>query len=415
MGNNNIDYIFQMCRKRLYGDYYSLDRISESNISYKELLDDIFQNNLEAFLYPVLKQVKNDDSYFYENFSALEMAVKKWMFEELKKYQIIRTINSEAEKRGLNFVFFKGIVLADLYPQYAERFSSDSDILVSDDQKTEAETLLKECGYSKYKEGSKEEVQVYANSTYGHTVELHTRLWEDYTGPRIEVLKTMNLSSPETDIKIKACGIDINTLGHEKHLVYQMFHIIKHFSLDGIGIRYLIDITLFVNKYFDEIDFTLFWKHMDMLGYTKFVEAFFRICIVELKMTDKVFDNHQVKWDSSVENLKLDLLKIGNIHDKEAGWQIMGAMEAYFTGEAKASDSSFKNKLRMAFPSVKALPKVYGYAKKCPILLPVAWIHRDVKFLIKKAIHKDDFYGINEKMSVADRRLRLIKELELTD
>ena len=414
MGTKDIDYLFALCRKRLYGDNAQNVDLYNMNLDINSLKDMIVENSLSAFLYSVIKAY--DDIHHTlaeETLKGIGQSTQFVMMSELCKGQIIRIIAKEAENRGLNFVFFKGIVISDLYPQYAERTSCDSDILVSDEEKSAAEELLIDCGYVKDKERSKENVQVYDNHTYKHTVELHTRLWEDYEGPRIETLKKIKLSCPETNIRTTACGIEVNTLGYEKHLVYQLFHIIKHFSLNGIGIRYLIDITLFVNKYFAEIDFDQFWKHMDMLGYTKFVEAFFKICITELQMTGKVFDNHKIIFDRSVDELKTDLLNVGNINDKEAGWQIMGAMEAYFTGEAVAPESKLKRELSMIFPSLKALPKKYEYARKCPILLPVAWIHRDIQFLIKKAVHKDDFYGVAEKINVGEKRLHLIDDLGL--
>ncbi|WP_155829636.1 nucleotidyltransferase domain-containing protein [Butyrivibrio sp. XPD2002] len=416
MITKDINDLFMLCRERLYeGEVQNIDS-TEPPLDMNTLPEIIIDNSLSAFLYKPLKKY-NDAVHVMDekDIASLGRITQLGMIRELKKNQAIRIISKEAENRGINFVFFKGILVADLYPQYAERTSSDSDILVTDEEKDAAEKLLCDYGYEKDEEHSKEQVQVYTNSKYDHTVELHTRLWEDYEGPRIESLKRMKLSCPETNIRTTACGIEVNTLGYEKHLVFQLFHIIKHFSLNGIGIRYLIDITLFVNKYFNEIDFDVFWKHMDELGYTKFVDAFFRICITELKMNDKVFDNHKASFDYSVEDLKIDLLKVGNINDKEAGWQIMGAMEAYFTGEADAPKSKLSRQLSMMFPSAKAMPKTYEYARKYPILLPFAWIHRDIKYLIRKSTQKDEMYSVTEKIEVGEKRLRLIEELGLTE
>ncbi len=416
MSNNSINYIFKLCKHRLYGSYGLYDDLKGIVFDFDSIKKIMIENNLSAFLYKPIKEY-NDKNHFLNDEIIADYGrnVQAIMFRELKQNHAIRTIVDEAKKGGLQLVFFKGIVLADLYPQYAERISSDSDILVSDADRPATESLLVQLGYEKDEEESKNMVQVYYNKDFEHMVELHTRLWEDYEGPRIETLKRMRLSCSETNIKTKACGIEIETLGYEKHLVYQLFHIIKHFSLNGIGIRYLIDITLFVNKYFDKIDWKLFWKHMDELGYTKFIESFFRICIAELLMTDKVFDTHEASFDCSVEDLKMDLLKVGNINDKEAGWQIMGAMEAYFTGEVEAPKTKFRRQLSMMFPSAKAMPKTYTYVRKYPILLPLAWIHRDIKYLIRKNAQKNDGYNISEKIDVAEKRLHLIEELGLAE
>lgn len=414
MRTTTIDNLFMLCRSHLYGNDIPEGGNYEEDIDFKELKRMIQENSLSAFLFKPIKGYNDHKNCIAEEvMTDYAGFVQTVMFRELTKNHGIKTICREAEKKGIRLVFFKGLLLADLYPQYAERTSADSDILVSEEQREEAEKILTECGYVKNEEHSKIHVQVYANNALDHVVELHTRLWEDYTGPRIDILKSMELCSPETDIRTTACGIEVNTLGHEKHLVYQLFHIIKHFSLEGIGIRYLIDTTLFVNRYFDDIDFDLFWKHIEMLGYTKFVEAFFQICITELNMTDKVFENHAYTLDHSVEDLKMDLLKVGITKDKVAGWQIMGAMEAYFTGEAKAPKKGLRRKISMVFPSLDALPKTYIYARKYPVLLPLAWIHRAIKFLIRRKNHKDDFYSIGEKIDVGERRISIMEELGL--
>ena len=407
------DDLFYLCRKHLHTDLEEHERRSE-DFDIGQLSEVIAKNNMIVFLYNQLKELNKELDYLDGTaLNDFDLYVRRRVITEMGKYQAIRHVNAEAKKRGIKLIFFKGLILADLYPQYAERVSSDSDILVSDEQKEAAERLLCDCGYEKIEDECKTHVQVYENPVFSHTIELHTRLWEDYEGPKIEILKSMDLASDETNIVIEACGIEVNTLGHEQHLLYQFFHIIKHFSLDGIGIRYLVDITLFVNRYYSDIDFDVFWKHVDMLGYTKFVEAFFEICIDELDLTYKVFYGHEIKFKGDLENLKNDLLNIGNIADKEAGWQIMGAMEAYFTGDAAVPDSKIKKKINMIFPPVNALPKVYDYAIKYPVLLPVAWVHRGFKFLIKRQFHKDDFYGVREKINVAERRMILIEELGL--
>jgi hypothetical protein len=126
-------------------------------------------------------------------------------------------------------------------------------------------------------------------------------------------------------------------------------------------------------------------------------------------------EGHRRLPDDLVDVLVTDLFHVGSAKDKEARWQIMGAMEAYFTGEADAPKSKLSRQLSMMFPSVKAMPKTYEYARKYPILLPLAWIHRDIKYLIRKSTQKDEMYSVTEKIEVGEKRLRLIEELGLTE
>ena len=410
-----VELLFYLTRCAIYRTEPSDfdEKFGGTNIDWNELFEVATKNNLISIIYSVILNIdKEKDILSDKQREWISVNAKGTLFPELHKYMLISNIVKCAEERNIRLVFFKGLILADLYPQYVERVSSDSDIFVEEKDREAAENVLRDNGYVFDPEESKENVQVYVHRKPYHMVELHTKLWEDYKGPRIDILADMNLT--DNCIDIVACKIPVHTLGHENHLVYQLFHIIKHFSLEGIGARYLVDITLFVNRYIDEIDLKSFWDKITRLGYSKFVDTFFSICIDQLGMNPAVMNGRKQLPSKMTDILKADLIKVGNVRDKEARWQIMGAMEAYFTGEEKVSRTKLGKKMAMAFPSAKALPKVYSYARKYPILLPIAWIHRAIKFLFKKATHKDDFFGVSEKMDIGEKRLSLLDELGLT-
>ena len=99
--------------------------------------------------------------------------------------------------------------------------------------------------------------------------------------------------------------------------------------------------------------------------------------------------------------------------DKTAGWQIMGMMTPYFTGQRRTGNSSFKRKLEVIFPKANDLPDEYAYAKKVKILLPIAWVHKMINYLIKYRKNKKTWYSASEKLDVAEHRLKLMKDMDL--
>ena len=110
-----------------------------------------------------------------------------------------------------------------------------------------------------------------------------------------------------------------------------------------------------------------------------------------------------------------DLLKKGVIDEGSASWQIFGAMTPYFTGEYNAPKEGWKKKMLILFPSRKSLPNNYGYAKKFPILLPIAWIHRFVLFGIHRFTSKGESYNASQKMEVTQYRLQMMENLGLME
>ncbi len=393
---------------------YDQNKINE--IIKQEGLNNLFciadSNNVMPFLYKTVAAYNGteDDKKLL---TLWKNHTQKTMFTEMSKSMQIFKLSKKAKEENLTFVFFKGIALASLYPQSFERPGCDSDIFVYEEEKEDAIKLLNNMDYRLIEDECKENVLVFLHENPKHVIELHTRLWEDFTGPKIEKLKEMDLTNKDSLVNICACNIHITTLGYEEHLIYQMFHVIKHFSLDGIGMRYLLDITYYINAYYAKIDWENFWKKIEYLGYSCFCDSFFKICIDYLGMNPKILANRNVRVTKEIEQFKLDLLYGGHTIKKDADWQIMGAMAPYFTGNAKVASSEVSRKIQMIFPSVKSIPSCYTYVKKHPCLLPFAWIQRDFKFLWKYIFHHDQVYSVKEKINVGENRLSLIKNLGL--
>lgn len=333
---------------------------------------------------------------------------------EYEKYKCIRRVLSLAGQKGIPFIIFKGCVLAGLYPQYIQRSSCDTDIFVYDVYRQQAIDMLVEAGYVINEEHSKEQVCVLRYSSFPHTIELHTCLWEDYQGKRLDILESMNLTAKEKLITLETCGFQVMTLGYEEHLIYQLFHIIKHFSLEGIGVKYLADITLYVDAYGKYIDFEQFWDRLEQLDYAKFAHYLFAICIEFLGMDSSILENRQMEMGEELYEFMLDLFNGGVFGgEKKDSWQILGMMTPYFTGEKKGAKSRLTRKLAVIFPRARDLQDHYAYARKHPILLPVAWVHKAVNYLIKYKQKGDDWYSAGEKLDVAEHRIDLMDKMGL--
>ena len=69
------------------------------------------------------------------------------MKKQIKQYVQLRNVLRATDQQFI--VFFKGPVLADLYPNYLERSSSDTDIWVPEGQYAKTEQSLLDLGYVK--------------------------------------------------------------------------------------------------------------------------------------------------------------------------------------------------------------------------------------------------------------------------
>lgn len=330
-----------------------------------------------------------------------------------EKFKYIRNVLERAKEENILMVVFKGCVLADLYPQYIQRDSCDTDIFVYYEDKQRAIDMLLSMNYKIVEEHSKEEVTVFKHVNQIHVIELHTCIWEDYEGKRLDILKSCNLTDKDTLITMQTCGFEVTTFGYEEHLIYQLFHIIKHFSLEGIGVKYLADIALYVDKYGKYINNETFWNKLEKLDYARFTYYLMAICVEFLGMDDLLIRDKQMEMGDEIVEFMLDMFDAGSADGEKDSWQILGMMTPYFVGEKKSSKNKFARKLAVAFPRPKDLPDHLSYAKKYPILLFIAWIHKAILYFIKYFQRGKSWYSVSEKLDVAERRVDLMDKMGL--
>lgn len=380
-------------------------------------LEEIYEYAKMGKLLPVLyntvqQQEQLKDTIWMKRWQGASMSL---LIRQYGIYNDLRQLLKVAEERKIKLIVFKGCVLADLYPQYALRTSSDTDLYVYPKDKENAVQLLESMGYEFNQEHSNPMVPVFVHKESKHCIELHYCLWEDYEGKQMDVLQELQLDKEESLIQLNVCnGLQVTTLGYEEHLIYQIFHVVKHFVLQGVSIRYIVDITLYVNAYGNKIAWGSFWEKIQKLGYEKFCMGIFGLGIHYLGMDKTCMEGKPVLEENVLTQMLLDFINKGKImEEKNAGWQILGIMTPYLEGTEGYEESKWKRNIKIMFPKKSALSEDYSYAKKCAIFLPVAWVHRGIKFGIKRLTRRKDWYSMGEKLDIVNHRLGLMRELGL--
>lgn len=399
----------------IYEKILEKEEISKfSQVSASQMLHRAEKNGQRVILYKYIKAYAELIGEELEDTNGKNVLR---VFQEYDKYRCLRDILRLADEKNIHFVIFKGCVLADLYPQYAERTSSDTDMYVTREERDAAIELLRSCGYEKDEEHSKGEVTNLVHIERFHTIELHTCLWEDYEGKRLSILDSFDLTNIDKRVNLNVCGgLEVTTLGYQEHLIYQFFHIIKHFSLQGIGMRYLADITLYVNAYGKYIDFDEFWKKMEELNYTKFCYYLLVVCAGYLGMDASILQGRNMEMGEELFLFMQDLLQVGSRgQEGQLNWQIFGSLSPYFTGEKKGATNKWKRRMQILFPRAEDLRDDFAYAKKVKILLPIAWGHKIVMYLVKYQNHKGEWYNASEKLEAVEYRLNLMKDMDLIE
>lgn len=228
---------------------------------------------------PVVKRLSEEIPMHGDLLARWEQEAKQEQEYGLKQGEIFGQFMKAAHRAQISFVVFKGPILAQLYPKAGQRISSDTDIFVEKEHEQNVLQFLAHEGYVFDASHSEEQVPVYVNPKTGHRVEVHFSLWENHSGPRVQLLEECKITDPETFVTVDVDGIPVTTLGYHEHLLYQLYHLIKHLMVEGTTFRTLLDISLFLSSYREFIDFPLLWKQLDRLGFQRMVEVIVHTCV----------------------------------------------------------------------------------------------------------------------------------------
>lgn len=251
--------------------------------------------------------------------------------------------------------------------------------------------------------------------THTLKIELHDRLWEDYIGELTETLDNLQLTAQDNLISVECFGIPMVTLGYEQHLIYQIFHIAKHFSFEGLPLRYLTDLTLYVNSYAHQINYEHFWLVMEQLKYAVFCDAIFKICNQYLGMCSDILSPFHTKYPLNQQLLE-DIILAGRTENATSeAWASTDMLVAYFMRNNKYIASPTKHKLQILFPSSADLKDKFSYAKKHKFLLPVAWIHRFFSALQYSILCRKKGISAAQVLNKAEYKLSLMAQVGLVD
>ncbi len=372
------------------------------------------RNQLVSFLYTSFNNLSGDHILSKEYIKSLYEKFLSYTFVNIKIQYALINLLEQFEANGLHPILFKGYIIAQAYPIPSSRISGDTDIFIPEEELNIATELLHTNGYTEKESCSKDKVPAFFNKSINHLIEIHTSLWENYTGTKIDLLNQLHMIDRANLIKVEIDGHLVTTLGYNEHLIYQLFHIIKHLFIESITFRYLIDITLYVNKYIEQLDIPSLWDNIVKLDYKPFAELLFTLCHDYLGMTDKVFLSFPTVSNESKEMLLHEFMYQSSvINNKGKHFQLLNIMAPYMTGDSVASNSKSKQILKILFPSPAGLGNQYSYAKKHTVLLPLAWIHKWIDFVLRRIFHSNTSASAKYKLEGTSAKMDLLSQIGL--
>lgn len=335
------------------------------------------------------------------------------MLQTIKTQEYLELI-SFLQKKRIPVLTVKGIICRELYPKPDYRLSGDEDILIDKIQFWKCHKALLEFGMKPVKKGIDVETEYeisYMKPGSPLYIELHKNLFP----PESDVYGDFNRffsESAENPVRILAEGTKILTLNHTEHLFYLICHAYKHFLHSGFGIRQVCDIIMYSNTYGEKINWQL------LLGWCREINGeFFSKGLFRIGKKYLVFDEKRACFPEEWRKIKVDeSMLMEDILD--AGVYGYEGMDRRHSSNLTLNEvnrqwhgKTGNSVLKTVFPPLKSMRNRFPFLKKCPFLLPAAWLIRILRY--EKETRKNTHKDVTDALKIGNRRIELMREYKI--
>lgn len=310
-------------------------------INWTELFHLANKHGVAVTIFPAIKEMN-----LPEEARLLFVKNKNKMVARTTRQNIeAEVVMGELEKNSIRYIILKGSHIKRMYPLDYLRTFGDIDLCLSESDREKAKPIMEKLGYS------------LDNVTDYH---------DEYEKNRFHIFELHSLITPATapykavfdDPFSKANCVDDKgfcyELNDEYLYLHLFFHLYKHFSTTGCGIRLFADLLVYENYVknpdWDFIESVL--KEYDMLDFYSTVKNLIKYFFYDGEASESLKSIACYIFENEPNGIyKYHVANFG------------------FWGKVKYF-------LKNWFPSAKDLAFRYPVLNKAPILLPVCWLRR---------------------------------------
>ena len=406
----NLQFL-DLLKSSLNNDIYEGGDIDSQDL--KQIYNLAQMHHVVPMIYGVLHNeefFKNADENFKMMFKQVAFRLVVSQIQRSNRFLELYKILKE---KNIETIVFKGIIFRNMYNNPDDRMSSDEDILVKKEDYEKIKDIL--CGEGLEFIEKEENECAYLCRNTGLCIEVSTSLFS-HESKAYGHLNRLFDDIFEKSITINIDGVDIKTLSHEQHLIYIVFHNMKHFLHGGFGIRQVADFSKYIETYGQFIDWEKFWSDLKILNYDTFA-----LNLIDISLKYLGFDYTKAIYPKGVRDFNIIInSKDYYINSDDLISDILSA--GVFGGSTKerkhtalmtlnaVEDQKNGNRFKAIFPSVDYLKGNYTYLQKHPILLPIAWTQRIFSYIKR---NKNNTTSYINTMELGKQRIELLKEYKI--
>lgn len=333
------------------------------------------------------------------------MCSMQMMVLQTRRTAQFREVLKALQDAGVRPLLIKGITCRELYPNPDHRLSSDEDVLIEPEQFALCHQVLTKLGFTTENPQDPAYELSYIRSGDGMLLEIHRSLFPENS----TAYGDMNRFFRDVHSR-SVVQRGIPTLHPTDHMLFLLCHAFKHFLHSGFGLRQACDLILYANAYGREIDWSYLLACCRGIRAEQFAASLFRIgwTYLGFSLEDS---RYPLQWQAIYvdESLLLeDMLQSGvygsadedRLHSSNITLQAVSAQK-----QGKSGSGSL---LQSVFPPQSVMEKKYPYLKNKPILLPIAWTDRILKYSKSSATASDT-------LRIGSDRVELLKQYGILD
>ncbi len=288
-----------------------------------------------------------------------DRSVRKNILLDMERAKIL----SFMEQNSIWYMPLKGVILKEMYPKMGLRQMADNDILFDEHYRETLRNQFTAQGYRIKTYGIGNHDVYLKDPIYNY--EMHVSLYGELTNT--------NWSKYYKTVKARLVKDKENAYGYhftnEDFYIYFLSHGFKHFDQSGTGLRFLLDLYIYLKKKQAEMDFDYIEKELRILDLQDF-EKNCRELTFEIFSDIHAFSFHKLSHEHQA--LLTYFLTSGTYGTERQNVQ---------NGVSKKG--KFKHLLERIFPGTPLL-KIYHPIFRHKFLMPLGWLYRGMILLFDR-------------------------------
>lgn len=347
--NKEIDYLLALLNSALKGT----EPPAPVDINTKKLLKLAIAQQVYNTVLPVLEKLNaldDEEKNQWNNYRLNELQKTIYLNNERE------SICADLDEAGIDYMYLKGLIIREYYPQSAMRQMSDNDIMYDESRRDDLYKIMKRHGF--YNGAAAGISDDFYKDTC--TIEFHRTLFnpEDDFCPEFNPFENAKKYSENSHRYLMSA---------EDNYIYALSHMYKHYHcIDGCGIRFICDLYLLTNSD-DQLDWDYINKTVSRFGISDFQK-------LALGVSDVVFKD---KEPDDNEKELINFMFQGSVY---------GFSTRTIADDIEDAGGKFKYFMHRLFPPKKEMIGNYYKLQKMPFLLPLYYVIR----LFKKAVQRND-------------------------